>query len=64
MDEFYDLLSQPTNQQINLKDTIDIILDFNEELNQIWFERSSAECNSIKNIKIKKRGSNFNWVKQ
>ena len=54
MDEFYDLLSQPTNQQINLKDTIDIILDFNEELNQIWFERSSAECNFIENIKIKK----------
>ena len=44
MDEFYDFLIQPINQCINLKYIIDLILDFNEELNQIWF----------KNIKIKK----------
>ena len=49
MDEFYDFLIQPSNQRINLRDTIDVILEFNEELNQIWFE-----CNSIENIKIKK----------
>ena len=33
MDEFYDFLIQPSDQCINLKDTIDLILDFNEELN-------------------------------
>ena len=44
-DEF---VIQP-QQRAYLKYTIDLILDFNEELNQIWFER-----NSIKNIKIKK----------
>ena len=44
IDEFYDWVIQPSNQHINLKDIIDLILDFNEELNQIWF----------KNIKIKK----------
>ena len=32
MDEFYDFLIQPSNQHINLKDIIDLILDFNEEL--------------------------------
>ena len=44
MDEFYDFFIQPSNKRINLEDIIDVILDFNEELNQIWF----------KNIKIKK----------
>ena len=33
MDEFYDFLIQPSNRRINLKDIIDLILDFNEELN-------------------------------
>ena len=32
MDEFYDFLIQPSNRRINLKDIIDLILDFNEEL--------------------------------
>ena len=49
MDEFNDWVIQPSDRRINLKDSIDLILDFNEELNQIWFER-----NSIENIKIKK----------
>ena len=49
MDEFNDWVTQPSDRHINLKDAIDLILDFNEELNQIWFE-----CNSIENIKIKK----------
>ena len=44
MDEFHDWVIQPSDRRINLKDIIDLILDFNEELNQIWF----------KNIKIKK----------
>ena len=33
MDEFYDWVIQPSNQCIHLKDIIDLILDFNEELN-------------------------------
>ena len=49
MDKFNDWVIQPSDRRINLKDAIDLILDFNEELNQIWFE-----CNSIENIKIKK----------
>ena len=49
MDEFNKWVIQPSDQRINLKDPIDLILDFNEELNQIWFER-----NSIENIKIEK----------
>ena len=44
MDKFNDWVIQPSDRRINLKDSIDLILDFNEELNQIWF----------KNIKIKK----------
>ena len=44
MDEFHDWVIQPSDRRINLKDIIDLILDFNEELNQIW----------SKNIKIKK----------
>ena len=47
MDKFNDWVIQPNNRCINLKNAIDLILDFNEKLNQIWFE-----C--IKNIKIKK----------
>ena len=54
MDEFNDWVIQPSDRRINLKDSIDLILDFNEELNQIWFERSSTKCNFIENIKIKK----------
>ena len=42
-DEFYNFVIQPQKRS-DLKYTIDLILDFNEELNQIWF----------KNIKIKK----------
>ena len=44
MDEFHDWVIQPSDRRINLKDIIDLILDFNEELNQIRF----------KDIKIKK----------
>ena len=33
MDKFNDWVIQPSDQHINLKDTIDLILDFNEELN-------------------------------
>ena len=33
MDEFNDWVIQPNSQRINLLDTIDLILDFNEELN-------------------------------
>ena len=33
MDEFYDWVIQPSNHRIHLKDMIDLILDFNEELN-------------------------------
>ena len=33
MDEFCDFLIQPSDRRINLKDIIDLILHFNEELN-------------------------------
>ena len=33
MDNFNDWLIQPSDRRINLKDSIDLILDFNEELN-------------------------------
>ena len=33
MDEFNKWVIQPSDQRINLKDPIDLILDFNEELN-------------------------------
>ena len=33
MDEFNDWVIQPSNWRITLKESIDIILDFNEELN-------------------------------
>ena len=32
-DKFNDWVIQPSNRRINLKDSIDLILDFNEELN-------------------------------
>ena len=32
MDEFNDWVIQPSNKRINLKDTIDLVLDFNKEL--------------------------------
>ena len=49
MDKFNDWVIQPSDRRINLKDSIDLILDFNEELNQIC-----SEFNSTENIKIKK----------
>ena len=49
MDKFNDWVIQPSDRCINLKDAIDLIPDFNEELNQIW-----SEFNSIENIKITK----------
>ena len=33
IDNFNNWVIQPSNRRINLKDTIDLILDFNEELN-------------------------------
>ena len=33
MDKFNDWVFQPSDRCINLKDAIDLILDFNEELN-------------------------------
>ena len=33
MDKFNDWVIQPSDRRINLKDSIDLILDFNEELN-------------------------------
>ena len=33
MDKFNDWVIQPSDRRINLKDAIDLILDFNEELN-------------------------------
>ena len=33
MDEFYDFLIQPSDKRINLKDAIDLILNFKEKLN-------------------------------
>ena len=33
MDELNDWVTQPSDRHINLKDAIDLILDFNEELN-------------------------------
>ena len=33
MDEFYDFFIQPSDRRVNLKDIIDLTLDFNEELN-------------------------------
>ena len=32
MDEFYDFLIQPSDQRVNLKYVIDLILDFNETI--------------------------------
>ena len=38
MDEFNDWVIQPQKRS-DLKYAIDLILDFNEELNQIWFKK-------------------------
>ena len=43
MDEFNDWVIQPSDQRINLKDSIDLILNFNKELNQIWFKKYKNE---------------------
>ena len=43
MDPFYDWVIQSSDRRINLIDAIKLILDFNKEPNQIWFE----------NVKIK-----------
>ena len=53
-DKFNNFLIQPYSQRAKLKESIDLILNLNEELNQIWFE-----CNSIENMKIKKCVSSF-----
>ena len=37
-DENYDWVIQPNRQLINLLDIINLILNFNEKLNQIWFK--------------------------
>ena len=54
MDDSNDWVIQPNSQRINLLDTIDLILNFNEtvQLDLTWA--------SIKKIKIKKWMSNFN----
>ena len=33
MDKFHDWVIQPSDWRINLKDAIDLIVDFNEEIN-------------------------------
>ena len=38
MDEFNNWVIQPNSQRINLLDTIDLILKFNEKPSQIWFK--------------------------
>ena len=43
MNEFSDWVIKPNRQRINLLDTIDLILNFNEKLNQIWFEHNFIE---------------------
>ena len=50
-DEFNDQVIQP-QQRADLKYTIDFILDFNEELKQIWFECSFIEF-SLNSISLK-----------
>ena len=39
IDKFSDWVIKPNSQRINLLDTIDLILNFNEKLNQIWFKK-------------------------
>ena len=48
-----DWVIQPNNRQIDLLNTINLILNFNKTIQFIWFE----------NIKIKKWVSYFNWGK-
>ena len=38
MDEFNNWVIQPNSQRINLLDTIDLILNFNEKPSKIWFK--------------------------
>ena len=38
MDEFNDQVIQPSDRRVNSKDSADLILDFNEKFNQIWFK--------------------------
>ena len=38
MDEFNDQVIQPSDRRVNSKDSPDLILDFNEKFNQIWFK--------------------------
>ena len=52
MDPFYNWVIQPSNQRINLIDSIKLILDFSEEFSYISFE----------NVKTKKWMSDFNLV--
>ena len=51
MGPLHDQVIQRSDRHINLIDVVRLILDFNEELNQIWF----------KNIKIKNECVIFNW---
>ena len=54
-DNFGDWMIQPSDRLINLKDDIDLILDFNEDqLGLVWMQFH------WKNIKIKKWLSDFN----
>ena len=38
MVEFNDQVIQPSDRRVNSKDSPDLILDFNEKFNQIWFK--------------------------
>ena len=57
MSDFYDYVTQPSNQRNNLIDAIDLILEFNEtiQLDLVW---------KHKNQRIKIRASDFNCWKQ
>ena len=37
-DKYGDWVIRPNDKRLNLNDAIDLILDFNEKLNQIWFK--------------------------
>ena len=54
MDSFDNFVIQSGNLRTDLKYTIDLISNFNETIQFIWF----------KNIKIKKWTNDFNWGKQ
>ena len=57
MSDFYEYVTQPSNQRNNLIDAIDLILEFNEtiQLDLVW---------KHKNQRIKIRASDFNCWKQ